>query len=76
MRTIWQDNQTCQSENYMNPTDDILNWVVCNDCKRWFHFCCAEITELPPIQKDYQCKDCQQINETTDITEQPPEHSE
>ena len=42
-------------ELYEEVTDEVENWVGCENCPRWFHFGCAGITTAPDECLCYEC---------------------
>jgi len=42
-------------EVYEDVTDEVENWVGCENCPQWFHFGCAGIITAPDKYLCYEC---------------------
>ena len=40
---------------YEDLTDEVENWIGCDNCTAWFHFGCAGITVAPDVYLCYKC---------------------
>ena len=45
----------CVCGPYEEETEDVEDWICCDDCEMWFHWVCAGITEEP---ESFLCNNC------------------
>ena len=51
----------CDAEDCMQPRNQILNWIQCAGCSKWYHYECANRKSHPKENEDYLCKNCRNI---------------
>lgn len=54
------DWEECSATNCVRPADSTVNWVQCEECQRWFHIRCIDLTYREAKTMDvYKCSRCQ-----------------
>jgi len=54
------DYEECSAIACLRPTDSTVNWVQCEDCQRWFHIRCINLTyQEVKVMDMYKCLRCQ-----------------
>ena len=54
------NDEICADPGCHRPDDDILDWVYCDQCRRWYHQSCVGITPEEAEMIDlYICPSCQ-----------------
>ena len=57
-RETHQENDECEANMCMKPSEETLKWVMCNNCNKWLHFQCAGVITEPGETEDFVCMAC------------------
>ena len=59
------DHDTCDSVTCLKPTDDVVDWVQCDKCDRWFHCICVGVDhdEVQDPSYSYFCAECDRAHQ-------------
>ena len=47
-----------RDEDTSEMTYDMLNWVGCDECSRWYHFACVNIQDKRDLSDIWLCNEC------------------
>jgi len=54
------DCEECSAVACLRPTDSTVNWVQCEECQRWFHIRCINLSyQEVKLMDVYKCLRCQ-----------------